>query len=115
MESTVWIYFSKTGTGYELKGSDIVSGFDAFINVDGTYMIEYAFSDMKNSMHFFIYEWDKSQKKRRTIFEGYQRELILVNFAKNVNVCHLVRQAIYKEYLMDNEEEELENTNLTKN
>ena len=108
MEPTVWIYFSKTGTGYELKGSDIISGFDAFIHSDGTYMVEYAFSDMKNSMHFFIYEWDNSQKKRRTIFEGYQRENILVNFAKNVHVCHLVRQAIYKEYLMDNEELELE-------
>jgi hypothetical protein len=108
MEPTVWIYFSKTGTGYELKGSDVISGFDAFINTDGTYMVEYAFSDMKNSMHFFIYEWDNSQKKRRTIFEGYQRENILVNFAKNVHVCHLVRQAIYKEYLMDSEELELE-------
>jgi hypothetical protein len=42
MEPTVWIYFSKTGTGYELKGSDVISGFDAFINTDGTYMVEYA-------------------------------------------------------------------------
>jgi hypothetical protein len=32
--SNVWVYFSKTGTGYELKGSDIISGFDAFINTD---------------------------------------------------------------------------------
>ncbi len=104
MESTVWIYFSKTGTGYELKGSDVISGFDAFIHSDGTYIIEYAYSDMKNSMHFFIYEWDNSQKKRRTIFEGYQRELILVNFAKNLNVCHNVRQSIFKEYLLTDEE-----------
>jgi hypothetical protein len=111
MESTVWIYFSKTGTGYELKGSDVVSGFDAFINTDGTYLIEYCFSDIKDMMHFFIYEWDNSQKKRRTIFEGYQRQNILVNFAKNVNVCHLVRQAIYQEYLMDTEDEGLENAN----
>jgi hypothetical protein len=109
MEPTVWIYFSKTGTGYELKGSDVISGFDAFIHSDGTYMVEYAFSDIKNSMHFFIYEWDNSQKKRRTIFEGYQRQNILVNFAKNVNVCHLVRQAIYQEYLLT--DEELENAN----
>ena len=111
MDSTTWIFFSKTGTGYELKGSDVVSGFDAFINSDKTYMIEYAYSDIKESMHFFIYEWDNSQKKRRTIFEGYQRQNILVNFAKNVNVCHLVRQAIYQEYLMDTDEEELENAN----
>jgi hypothetical protein len=109
MDSTTWIFFSKTGTGYELKGSDVVSGFDAFINSDKTYMIEYAYSDIKESMHFFIYEWDSSQKKRRTIFEGYQRELILVNFAKCVNVSHNVRQTIFKEYLLT--DEELENAN----
>jgi len=109
MDSTTWIFFSKTGTGYELKGSDVVSGFDAFINSDGTYMVEYAYSDIKESMHFFIYEWDNSQKKRRTIFEGYQRQTILLNFAKNVNVCHTVRQAIFKEYLLT--DEELENAN----
>lgn len=106
MSDTSWIYFSKTGTGYELKGSDAVSGFDAFIGTDGTYMIEYCYSDLKDSMHFFIYEWDKSQKKRRTVFEGYQRQNILVNFAKNVHVCHNVRQAIYKEYMMDMEEKD---------
>ena len=65
---------------------------------------DYMYSEMKESMHFFIYEWDKSQKKRRTIFEGYQRELILVNFAKNVNVSHNVRQSIFKEYLLTEEE-----------
>ncbi len=111
MEPTVWIYFSKTGTGYELKGSDVISGFDAFLNTDGTYLIEYAFSDIKNSMHFFIYEWDKSQKKRKTIFEGYQRQTILLNFAKNVNVCHTVRQAIYQEYFDSEESKEFENAN----
>ena len=108
MSETVWIYFSKTGTGYELKGSDVVSGFDAFINMDGTYLIEYCYSDLKDSMHFFIYEWDNSQKKRRTVFEGYQRQNILVNFAKNVHVSHNVRQQIYKEYMIDLEESELE-------
>jgi hypothetical protein len=110
MEPTVWIYFSKTGTGYEVKGSDVISAFDAFLNTEGTYLVEYCFSEIKDSMHFFIYEWDKSQKKRRTIFEGYQRQNILVNFAKNVHVCHNVRQEIYKEYMMDNEEEK-ENAN----
>jgi hypothetical protein len=104
LSETVWIYFSKTGTGYELKGSDVVSGFDAFINMDGTYLVEYCYSDLKDSMHFFIYEWDNSQKKRRTVFEGYQRQNILVNFAKNVHISHNVRQAIYKEYMMEEEE-----------
>ena len=74
--------------------------------MDGTYLVEHCYSDLKNSMHFFIYEWDKSQKKRRTVFEGYQRQNILVNFAKNVHVCHNVRQAIYKEYMMDMEEKD---------
>ena len=106
MSDKSWIYFSKTGTGYELKGSDAVSGFDAFTGSEGTYIIEYCYSDVKDSMHFFIYEWDKSQKKRRTVFEGYQRQNILVNFAKNVHVCHNVRQAIYKEYMMDLEEQD---------
>ena len=106
MSDQVWIYFSKSGTGYEIKGSDAISGFDAFINMDGTYLVEYCYSDLKDSMHFFIYEWDNSQKKRRTVFEGYQRQNILVNFAKNVHVCHNVRQAIYKEYMMDLEEQD---------
>jgi hypothetical protein len=111
MDSTTWIFFSKTGTGYELKGSDVVSGFDAFINSDGTYMVEYAYSDIKESMHFFIYEWDNSQKKRRTIFEGYQRQTILLNFAKNVDLVHNIRQAIYQEYFDSEESEEFENAN----
>jgi hypothetical protein len=109
--SNVWIYFSKTGTGYELKGSDVISGFDAFINTDGTYLVEHSYSDLKNDMHFFIYEWDRSQKKRRTIFEGYQRQNILLNFAKNVDLVHNVRQAIYKEYFDSEESKEFENAN----
>jgi hypothetical protein len=108
MDSTTWIFFSKTGTGYELKGSDVVSGFDAFINSDRTYMIEYAYSDIKESMHFFIYEWDKSQKKRRTIFEGLQREIILLSFVKNLNVTHNMRQDVFKQYYNTDEELELE-------
>jgi len=110
MEPTVWIYFSKTGTGYELKGSDVISGFDAFIGVDGTYMVEYAFSDIKNSMHFFIYEWDGSQKKRRTIFEAYQKELVLMGMVKNIDKLPInVQQKILSMYV--SEEEELENAN----
>ena len=108
MESTTWIFFSKTGTGYELKGSDVVSGFDAFINSEKTYMIEYAHSDIKESMHFFVYEWDNSQKKRRTIYEGLQREIVLLAFVKNVNVTHNMRQEVFKQYFPTSEELELE-------
>ena len=108
MESTTWIFFSKTGTGYELKGSDVVSGFDAFINSEKTYMIEYAHSDIKESMHFFVYEWDNSQKKRRTIPEGLQREIVLLAFVKNVNVPLSMQQEVFKQYYPTSEELELE-------
>lgn len=108
MEPTVWIYFSKTGTGFELKGTDIICGFDAFINTDGTYLIEYSFADLIDEMYFHIFEFDKSQKKRRTIFEGKQRKDILLNFAKNVDICYDAKQAIHQQYM---DAEELENAN----
>jgi len=109
MEEKVWIYLAKTGTGFELKGSDIISAFDAFINADGSYLIEHSYSDIKGDEHFFIYEWDKSQKKRRTIFEGYQRQNILTGFAKNVDIPENLKLAIFKNYTVD--EEETENAN----
>ena len=108
MNSYTWIYFLKTGMGYEIKGSDAISGFDAFIGTDGTYLVEYAFSDMMNGMHFFIYEWDNSQKKRRTIYESYKRELVLMGLVKNVNIPDNVKQAILNIYFDENEELELE-------
>jgi hypothetical protein len=109
MEEKVWIYLSKTGTGFELKGADIISAFDAFINADGSYLIEHSYSDIKGDEHFFIYEWDKSQKKRRTIFEGYQRQNILTGFAKNVDIPENLKLAIFKNYTFG--EEETENAN----
>lgn len=108
MQANVWIYFSKTGTGYEMAGSDIISGIDAFLGTDGTYIIEHSHSDILNKMHFFIYEWDNSQKKRRTVFEGYQREMVLMGLAKNVNIPNNVMQEILSIYIDDNEELELE-------
>ena len=108
MDEQVWIYFSKTGTGFELKGTDIISGFDAFLNTPGTYLIEYSFAEIKEEMYFFIYEWDNSQKKRRTVYERNQRQNILLNFAKNVDLVHNIRQAIYMEYM---DEEDLKNAN----
>jgi len=109
MEPTVWIYFSKTGTGYELQGTDIISGFDAFINADGSYLIEHSYSDIKGDEHFFIYEWDKSQKKRRTIYERYQRQNVLTGFAKNVDIPENLKKSISENYTFD--EEETENAN----
>jgi len=109
MNSHVWIYFSKTGLGYELEGSDIISGIDSFIHVDGTYLVEYSHSDMMNDMHFFIYEWDNSQKKRKTVFEAYRREIILMGMVKNMDKLPLpIQQKILSMYVSESEELELE-------
>jgi len=109
MNSQVWIYFSKTGTGYEMSGSDIISGIDAFILKEGTYLIEYCHSELINDMHFFIYQWDNSQKKRRTVYESYRKELVLMGMVKNIDKLPLdVQQKILTLYINDAEELELE-------
>jgi len=101
MQTKVWIYFSKTGTGYEAKGEDIISAFDAFVQMTGTYLIELSFSPLLNDMNFFIYEWDNSQRKRITIFESYKKELILLGLMKNVDLPDSVKNYINKLYLAD--------------
>jgi hypothetical protein len=101
MQTKVWIYFSKTGTGYEAKGEDIISAFDAFVQMTGTYLIELSFSPLLNDMNFFIYEWDNSQRKRKTIFESYKKELILLGLMKNVDLPDSVKNYINKLYLAD--------------
>ena len=64
MNSHVWIYFSKTGVGYELTGTDVISGFDAFVHSDGTYLIEYSYSDLgqlvKNAQQDDVLEYKDS-------------------------------------------------------
>ena len=106
MNSHVWIYFSKTGVGYELVGTDVISGMDAFIHGDATFLVEYSHSDMMNDMHFFIYEWDNSQKKRKTVFESYKKELVLMGMVKHMDKIPLiVQQKILSMYV--NEEEDL--------
>ena len=95
--------------GYEIKGSDSISGFDAFIGTDGTFLVEYAYSDMMDSMHFFIYEWDNSQKKRRTVYESYRRELVLMGSVKHIEkLPNEVKLKILEIYVDDDEELELE-------
>ena len=101
MQTKVWIYFSKTGTGYEAKGEDIISAFDAFVQMTGTYLIELSFSPLLNDVNFFIYEWDNSQRKRKTIFESYKKELILLGLMKNVDLPDSVKNYINKLYLAD--------------
>jgi hypothetical protein len=105
MTSQVWVYFSKTGIGYEMTGTDVISGIDAFINIDGTYLVEYSYSDLMNDMHFFIYEWDNSQKKRRTIYESYQKELVLMGMVKHIDKLPSdVKAKIVSMYVLDDEE-----------
>jgi hypothetical protein len=99
MQTKVWIYFSKTGTGYEAKGEDIISAFDAFVQMDGTYLIELSFSALLNDMNFFIYEWDNSQRKRKTVYESYKKEIILLGLMKNVDLPDAVKHYIHKLYL----------------
>lgn len=101
MQTKVWIYFSKTGTGYEAKGEDIISAFDAFVQMTGTYLVELSFSPLLNDMNFFIYEWDNSQRKRKTIFESYKKEIILLGLMKNVDLPDSVKNYINKLYLAD--------------
>ena len=91
-----------------MSGSDIISGIDAFLSMDGTYLVEHSYSDLMNDMHFFIYEWDNSQKKRRTVYEAYQRELVLMGLVKNVNIPDNIKQAIISIYFDESEELELE-------
>jgi hypothetical protein len=109
METKIWIYFSKTGTGYELKGDDIISAFDAFINISGTFLIELSFSPIKNDMNFFVYEWDNSQRKRKTVFENYKKEIILMGLMNNVELPENVENRILNIY---NLEQGLENANI---
>jgi len=108
MSDHVWIYFNKTGWGYELKGMDIISGLDAFLHGDDTYMVEFSYSDIVDDMKFFVYQWDNSQKTRRTINEKLKRENVLVGVLKHVpNLPEYVSEIIKNNYL----EQEVENAN----
>jgi hypothetical protein len=69
--------------------------------MNGTYLIELSFSALLNDMNFFIYEWDNSQRKRKTIYESYKKEIILVGLMKNVELPDSVKNYINKLYLAD--------------
>jgi hypothetical protein len=100
MSDHVWIYFNKTGWGYELKGMDIISGLDAFLHVDDTYIVEFSYSDTVDDMSFFLYQWDNSQKKRKTVYEKKKKENILVGVSKNIpNLPDYVVERIRKSYV----------------
>lgn len=100
MEEKVYIYFSKTGVGYEIAGSNVISAFDSFIRMNGAFIVEFSYSDYIDDMEFFIYEWDNAQKKRRTVFEAYKRENILLEMMKNIDTLpDNIRAKISKDYL----------------
>jgi hypothetical protein len=60
-------------------------------------------------MYFFIYEWDNSQKKRRTVFDRYKKETVLMGMAKHIDKLPLdIKEKILSMYYNDDEELELE-------
>jgi hypothetical protein len=60
-------------------------------------------------MNFFVYEWDNSQRKRKTVFENYKKEIILMGLMNNVELPENVENRILNIY---NLEQELENANI---
>jgi hypothetical protein len=62
-----------------------------------------------NDMHFFIYEWDNSQKKRKTVYESYKKELVLMGMVKHMDKIPLpISQKILSMYVSDEEDLVLE-------
>jgi len=110
MEAKVYIYFSKTGVGYEIAGENVISAFDSFILKDGTFIVEFSYSDYIDDMAFFVYEWDNAQKKRRTVFEAYKKENLLLEMMKNIDTLpDNIKAKIHKDYLSIENELEAEN------
>jgi hypothetical protein len=109
MESKTYVYFSKTGVGYEMTGDDVIPGMKGFINKDDAYVINYSYSDLSNSMLFFVYEWDNIKRDFKTVFESYRKELILVGMVKHIdNLPIVISKKILEMYVDDTEELELE-------
>ena len=112
MESKTYVYFSKTGTGYELVGDDVISGIKGFIHQDNAYVVNYSFSDLSKSMLFFVYEWDNARRDFKTVYEAYRKELVLMGMCKNIdNLPETIKKKILEMYVDDAEEVELENAN----
>ena len=83
MEQTrLFVYFPKSITGYEVTGDAILTFYEVFMEKPDTYLIEFAYSEFQNGMHLFVYEYDKSQKKRKSIFEAFRKEVVLVSAYK---------------------------------
>ena len=100
-ESRVFVYFKKNCHGYELKGSTITSGWEAFMSRPDTYLIEYDYSDTASSMHFFIYEWDKSHHAKKIIYESWKKQDILIDMRKYLDLPQDVSDKIFNDYLKE--------------
>jgi hypothetical protein len=107
-ETRVYVYFKKNCHGYELKGNSIISGWEAFMHRPETYLIEYDYSDIQGSMHFFVYEWDKSQHAKKNVYEDWKKENILLDMQKYVDLPTDVSDKIFDDYLKDGLDAELE-------
>ena len=109
MESKTYVYFLKTGTGYELTGDDVIPGIKGFIHQKDSFVVNYSFSDLSNSMLFFVYEWDNAKRDFKTVYASYQKELILMGMVKDIdNLNTNIKHKILEMYVHDSEDLELE-------
>jgi hypothetical protein len=94
----VYIYYKNVGIGYELIGDTIISGMDSFYGNKDTYLIEHCnYED-----NLFIYHWDNSLKKRKTLFDEYLKEQVLVGLYKDVSdTTEHIKQIIFNRYLAE--------------
>lgn len=100
-ESRVFVYFKMNCHGYELKGDTITSGWEAFMNRPDTYYIEYDYSSTSGGMHFFVYEWDKSKNTKKSIFDEWKKQDILLSMKKYVDLPEDVSNKIFEDYLKE--------------
>lgn len=103
MEQTrLFVYFPKSVTGYEVTGDAILTFYEVFMEKPDTYLIEFAYSEFQNGMHLFVYEYDKSQKKRKSIFEAFRKEVVLVSAYKYLDsLPQSAKDMIYNDYLKE--------------
>jgi hypothetical protein len=102
----VYIYYKNVGIGYELIGDTIISGMDSFYGNKDAYLIEHCnFED-----NLFVYHWDNSQKKRKTVYDKYTREQVLVGLIKDVDdITEHIKKLIFDKYLAEELALEAEN------
>lgn len=103
MEQTkTFVYFPKSAYGYEVIGDAILNYYENFMEKPDTYVIDYAYSEYQNGMHLFVYEWDKSQKKRKSVYKSFRKQDILVSAYKYLDsLPKSAKDKIFNEYLRE--------------